>query len=217
MHVASVVAFEPDPNKIVTPSLAFLDNAIAAAAKEPSIKRFVLTSSSSAATQLRFNEPFDLTDQMWNEKAVTEAWAPPPFGLERAIYNYAASKVQTEQKLWAYAKEKHPHFEVNTVLPDFVIGLPINLGKQGLASSMMFLKQMFYNAGEDFRAFYPQWCVDSVDTALLHLAALLEPGTKNERIFAYAQRKTWTDFIKRIGKMYPNRTLPGKCTVKLKA
>jgi nucleoside-diphosphate-sugar epimerase len=211
VHVASVTAFEIDPHKIVTPSIAFLKNALAAAAKEKSVKRFVLTSSSAAVSQNQMKEAYDLTADMWADWAVQEAWAPPPYAMERARANYYASKVQTEQKLWQYVKEKKLHFVVNSVLPDFIIGLGIEPKKQGYVSSMGLFKQMFDNSGDVWRSFGPQWCVDAVDTALLHIAGLVCPGTKNERIFAYAHRKTWTDFIERLEKMYPNHNFPGKC------
>ncbi|RYP78483.1 hypothetical protein DL771_000436 [Monosporascus sp. 5C6A] len=211
VHVASVTGVEVDPHKIITPSIAFLDNALAAAEQEQSIKRFVLTSSSFAVSQNRPNEVYDLTPKMWADWAVKEAWAPPPYTMERASANYHASKVLTEQKLWKYAEERKPHFVVNSVLPDFVIGLGINPEKQGYVSSMSLFKQMFDNSGDTWRSFGPQWCVDAVDTALLHIAGLLCPHTENERIFAYGHRKTWTDFIQRLKKMYPHHEFPGKC------
>ena len=210
IHVASVVGFEADPHKIVKPSIAFLDNALAAAEKEHSLKRFVLTSSSAAASQNKLNEVYDLTDKMWADWAVDEAWAPPPYTMERAVANYFASKVLTEQKLWKYVKARKPHFVVNSVLPDLIVGLPVSIEKQGYVSSMAFIKQLFDNDGTVWRSFGPQWCVDVVDTALLHVATLLHPKTANERIFAYAHRKTWTDFIQRLTRMYPNRKFPGK-------
>ncbi|KAF2724201.1 NAD(P)-binding protein [Polychaeton citri CBS 116435] len=208
VHVASVVGFEPDPNKIVTPSLIFIENALEAAEKEQSIKRFVFTSSSAAVSQKKINEVYDLTDRMWADWAVEAAWAPPPYTMERAHANYYASKVLTEEKLWSYIEERKPHFVVNSVLPDFVIGLGANLEKQGHVSSMGIFKQMVDGSGTMWRSFSPQWCVDSVDTALLHIAGLLHPHTENERIFAYAHRKTWTDFVQRLDKMYPNHKFP---------
>ena len=211
--MASVVGFETDPHKIITPSITFLDNALAAAEKEQSIKRFVFTSSSAAVSQNKTNEVYNLTDEMWADWAVEAAWAPPPYTMERALANYYASKVLTEQKLWKYVEERKPHFVVNSVLPDFIIGLGVNHKKHGYVSSMGVFKQMFDDSGAMWRSFGAQWCVDGVDTALLHVAGLLHPHTKNERIFAYAHRKTWTDFVQRLKKMYPDHKFPGKLSI----
>lgn len=210
IHVASVVGFEADPHNIITPSLAFINNALAAAEKEQSIKRLVFTSSSAAVSQKKINEVYNLTDKMWADWAVEVAWAPPPYTMERALANYYASKVLAEQILWKYVEEKKPHFAVSSVLPDFIIGLGVDVEKQGYASSMGVFKQMFDDSGATWRSFGPQWCVDGVDTALLHVATLLHPHQKGERIFAYAHRKTWTDFVQRLKKMYPDHIFPGK-------
>lgn len=210
VHVASVTKVEVDPHQIITPSIAFIDNLLAAAGKELSIQRFVLTSSSAAVSQDICNEVYDVTHEMWADWAVKEAWAPPPYTMERARANYYASKVITEQNLWRYVKERKPHFAVNSVLPDFIIGLGIHPEKQGYVSSMSLFKQMVDNSGDTWRSFGPQWCVDAVDTALLHIAGLSCPYTKNQRIFAYGHRKTWKDFIERLEKMYPHHKFPGK-------
>ncbi|USP77765.1 hypothetical protein yc1106_05039 [Curvularia clavata] len=208
IHVASVTGFESDPNKIITPSIAFVENILAAAENEPSVSRFVLTSSSAAASQDRINEVYNLTPAMWANWAVEEAWAPPPFTVERARANYYASKVLSEQRLWKYVQERNPRFVANSVLPDFVIGLGVDPERQGFVSSMGLFKQMFDNSGNAWRSFGPQWCVDEVDVALLHIAGLLCPHASNQRIFAYAHRKTWSDFITKLQKMYPNHRFP---------
>lgn len=211
IHVASVTGFESDPNKIIPPSIAFIENILTAAENEPSVSRFVLTSSSAAASQDRINEVYDLTPAMWADWAVEEAWAPPPFTVERARANYYASKVLSEQRLWKYVKERNPQFVANSVLPDFVIGLGVDPERQGFVSSMGLFKQMFDNSGEGWKSFGPQWCVDAVDVALLHVAGLVCPYASNKRIFAYAHRKTWSDFIARLQKMYPNHRFPSRC------
>ena len=112
-----------------------VENALESAAKEPSIKRFVYCSSSSAATQHKVNEKFDLTFDSWNEEDVARAWAPPPYTMDRLLPSYNASKVQGEQAFWKFVKERKPGFVGNAVLPDFVLGLPPSPGKQGLGPS----------------------------------------------------------------------------------
>ena len=57
---------------------------------------------------------------------------------------------------------------------------------------------------------YPQYMIDAKDTALLHVGALIHPDYKSERVFGYAHRKTWTDWIARLKKLYPEHEFPGQ-------
>lgn len=61
------------------------------------------------------------------------------------MHTYNASKVQSEQALWKFMEERKPNFVANTVLPDFVTGRPVNLGKQGYASSLGVLNALWNN------------------------------------------------------------------------
>ncbi len=209
VHVASDLSFGPDPNIVVKNAIAFTMGALHSAVKEPSVKRFVLTSSSSAAAPLKFNEPYDLTPESWATASIEAAWAPPPYEQDRMLSVYAASKAQAEQAMWQFVKDHKPSFVANSVLPDFICGLPVSLEKQGYGPSNTLL-QALWNKNDYFRVLYPQFMVDVKDTARLHLAALLAPDAKNERVFAYAHNKTWTDRIARLEQMYPDHQFPGE-------
>ena len=50
--------------------------------------------------------------------------------------------------------------------------------------------------------------IDARDTALLHVAALVHPEVQSERIAGYAHNKTWTDWIARFQRMYPDYIWP---------
>lgn len=54
IHVASDVAFSPDPNQVVPAVIGMTLQVLRAAAKETSVKRFTLTSSSNAIITQRF-------------------------------------------------------------------------------------------------------------------------------------------------------------------
>jgi nucleoside-diphosphate-sugar epimerase len=79
-------------------------NALSAATKTPSVKRFVLTSSSTAAMHLAPNVRINVTEDSWNETDVKAAWAPPPYDFSRAGTVYSASKVQGEKAAWKFMK-----------------------------------------------------------------------------------------------------------------
>lgn len=202
------VSFGPDPNVVIPVALALTTAALEAAEAEPSVKRFVQTSSSSAAAMGRANEKFDLTAETWNDKAVEEAWKPPPYAPDRAIWTYSASKTQQEQEIWKFVKEKKPHFVVNSVLPDYNVGKILNVEKQGYPSSVSLLKMVFEGYTDFAYMLQPQHEIDVQDCARLHVAALLHPDVQNERIFGYAYPKNWTNTIEILRKLYPERTFP---------
>ncbi|KAL1853933.1 hypothetical protein Daus18300_011675 [Diaporthe australafricana] len=117
-HSASIVTFAADPNAVIPQAIAFAVNALKSAYKEPSVKRFVLTSSSSAAVVSDPSVPgAEITEDSWSEAAVKAAWADPPYTEDRGGVVYAASKTQSEQEVWKYHKEnrsKRPDLVVNT-------------------------------------------------------------------------------------------------------
>lgn len=56
---------------------------------------------------------------------------------------------------------------------------------------------------------YPEYFVDVRDTARLHVAALLDPNVKAERIFAFATDYNWTDVLTILHKLRPDHEFPG--------
>ena len=177
------------------------------ASKITSVKRVIVTSSSAAATQLMLvDEAHDLTPDSWNDTAVKLAWSgePQPYLI------YAASKTQAEKDIWKFVNEQKPHFVVNTVLPDFVCGPPLSAEHQGYPTSIGLFK-MIWDGQPGEMGWYVlqgQWMIDAGDTARLHVAALIHPDAKSERIFGYGHRKTWTEWIKLLKQWYPDRKFP---------
>lgn len=107
-----------DPNNVIPPTIAGAVNALKAAYAEPSVKRFVLTSSSTAVVSIaKGRAGITASETTWNEESVKAAWAPPPYTPERAWEVYGASKTQAEQEVWKYHEEhrrERPDLVVNT-------------------------------------------------------------------------------------------------------
>ncbi|KAK5129956.1 hypothetical protein LTR08_002673 [Meristemomyces frigidus] len=209
IHVASNISFSADANVVVNEAIAFTNSALESAAQEASVKRFVSTSSGVAVLQPgdRLNERFDITPDTWNEKAVKIAWAPPPYEADRGVWTYAASKVQAEQAVWKFMKERKPHFVANTVLTGLVEGAPVDVGKQGYPTSLGFFNALWHG-NDAWKVMGPAYMVDAKDNALLHVAALLHPDYKQERVFAYAHVFNWTTTIAMLKKAYPEHQFP---------
>lgn len=122
VHVASVLTFDSDPNKVIPPTVEGTMIALRAAAKEKSVVGFIYTSSAMATTMPRPSERFHINSQTWNDEAVKVAWRPPPYEAERAWYVFAASKVEAERAIWKFVEEERPGLIVNTVNSDTSFG-----------------------------------------------------------------------------------------------
>jgi nucleoside-diphosphate-sugar epimerase len=93
-------------------------NALKASANTPSIKRFVFTSSSIAATMPRPNVEFEINDQSWNDVVIQKGWNHPedePAAL-KGWYLYGALKTETEKAAWKFMKEEDRGFVFNAVV-----------------------------------------------------------------------------------------------------
>ena len=126
IHMASDVSFSPDPNVVVKDTESATLQILRSAAKVPSVKRFVLTSSSAAVL---FPGPDVTVDEgSWNEEALKLAWAPPPYTMERAFPVYAASKVAGEKAFWKFFEDEKPNFVGTTILPNMNLGRILTAG-----------------------------------------------------------------------------------------
>ncbi|KAF4472987.1 aldehyde reductase 2 [Fusarium albosuccineum] len=212
-HTASILSMNPDPNKVIPVSVAGAVNALKAAYGEPTVKRFVLTSSSSAAVLSGVDKPgIVVTEDTWNEESVKEAWSEPPYPPEHAAPVYAASKTQSEQEIWKFHKEnrhRRPDLTVNTILPNFNFGKvldPINQGYSSSAGLPVALWKGHIRPMHHLIA--PQYYIDNEDTGRLHVAAVALPHVQEQRIFGFAERFSWDVILEILRKNQPDREFP---------
>jgi nucleoside-diphosphate-sugar epimerase len=116
------VTIKFNPNETIPQNIAGTVNALRAASKESSVSRFVLTSSYGAAFTPNPDPNVRLDSTSWNQLAIEQAWAPPPYEASRYQIMYKASKAQQEQAVWEFVEKEKPPFAVNTILPSFVTG-----------------------------------------------------------------------------------------------
>ena len=122
IHLASDMTFSPDPNEVVTPVVRGMKYILRSAAKQPSVKRFVLTSSSTAVLLPSHDKPLRVSKDTWNDASVEKAWTPPPYTQDRATHVYSASKTEGEKALWEFMKTEKPNFVANAILPNVNMG-----------------------------------------------------------------------------------------------
>ncbi|EHL02984.1 putative Aldehyde reductase 2 [Glarea lozoyensis 74030] len=201
-HVASNLTFKADPNAVIPEVIAGIKSILKSAASSATVKRFVFTSSSTAAASPIPNKVFHIDSKTWNDAVVDEAWAPPPYEPMRAYAVYSASKVEAERALWKFVEENKPGFVVNAVLPDTVFGKILDRNLH--VSTAGFVNALYKGEQQHLP---PQWFVDVQDVALLHLACMTDPLIKNERIIAFAEPWNWNDILRIMRKLRPNEKI----------
>ncbi len=122
VHVATITNFDPDPHNVIAPAVDGVNALLQAAAAEPSVTRFVFTSSAGAAVMPVPGVKASIGRDSWNDAAVEAAWAPAPYDASHGMMTYLASKVEAEKAVWRFAEEKKPNFTVNVISPFLTLG-----------------------------------------------------------------------------------------------
>jgi nucleoside-diphosphate-sugar epimerase len=202
IHLATIVSFSGDPDQVIPPTVAGATNILSSAVKAGTVKRFVYTSSSTAALNPVLNTELTVTSETWNEESEKKAYAahPGPYPADNAFYAYGASKTAAERAVWKFTEEEKPGFVVNTVLPNANIGRVLN-PPPGITGS--FAIDVLHGDGKYTAMFPPQWFVDVIDDARVHIAALIDEDVKGERLFAFAKEFNWGDMVDAVRKVRP--------------
>lgn len=133
----------PNPYEVIPGSIKGTLEVLSAAAKEPSVKRFVLTSSSASALIPKPNDPVQVTTDTWNDSIVDFVYRDPPYEPERAYPVYAASKMLCEKEAWNFMSEQKPGFVLNAVLPNINFGASLDFVNQGHPSTSGMVAALF--------------------------------------------------------------------------
>ncbi|KAI1167834.1 aldehyde reductase [Nemania serpens] len=208
VHTATIFTMNPNPHEVIPGTVKGTMEAIESAAREKSVKRFVLTSSSSAALIPKPNNPFTVTTDTWNDEIVDWVYRDPPYEPERSYPVYAASKTLSEKAAWKFVREQKPGFTFNAVLPNMNFGASLDSVNQGHPSTSGMLAALFKGDISYMAGLPPQYFVDVEDDALLHVAAVIHPGIESERIFAFAEPENGNVLLAILRKLYPDRTFP---------
>jgi dihydroflavonol-4-reductase len=168
LHTASPYVLDAKDAQadLVDPAVRGTLSMLEAAAKSPSVKRVVLTSSMAAVT----DEPDGrvLTEADWNDKS----------SLTRNPYYF--SKAEAERAAWAFMEEHKPGFDLIVINPFMVIG-------PALSSAINTSNQIFVDMA---KGAYPaimaiEWgFVDVRDVADAHIRAMTAPAAKGRYICA---------------------------------
>ncbi|GAM88627.1 hypothetical protein ANO11243_066610 [Dothideomycetidae sp. 11243] len=209
IHTAADVSMNTDPNLVVPHSVEGVQTLLKAATSVPSIKSFVLTSSSISAVKPDPGNTSIIDQSSWNDEDMKLAWAPPPYSPERIFSVYAAGKYATEKACWEFVAQHKPHFTFNAVLPNFTTG-PILASWQN-ASTAGWLMGLWtgHEGGTGVMLnFPPQWFVDVRDTALDHIAAAIFTDINKQRFFSFAEPFNYSRAVGIFKSIDPSKTFP---------
>jgi len=123
-HTASPFHFNaPDPEKdMLQPAIQGTLSILRSAAKVPTVKRVVVTSS--------FASVLDMDKQPAIGKVYSHAdWNPADYetaknSKDNPAYLYCASKVLAEKAAWDFVEKEKPGFALSTICPPMVLGAP---------------------------------------------------------------------------------------------
>jgi nucleoside-diphosphate-sugar epimerase len=113
IHIASPLGGFSDVETAVSIGVNGGLNALKACAKTSSIKRFVFTSSSLAATFPNPDVEFSINEKSYNDEAMQILKKEPN---KKGLYIYAAMKTETEKAMWKWMEENNPGFVLNTIV-----------------------------------------------------------------------------------------------------
>ncbi|KAI0911776.1 aldehyde reductase [Ustulina deusta] len=206
VHTATNYTMNPNPHEVIPGSIKGTLEVLGAAARETSVKRFVLTSSSASALIPKPNDPVQVTTGTWNDSIVDFAYRDPPYEPERGYPVYAASKMLCEKEAWKFMSEQKPGFVFNAVLPNMNFGASLDFAHQGHPSTSGMVAALFNGDSSYLSGLPAQYFVDVQDDALLHVAAAIHPGVESERIFAFAEPVNGDSILATLRRLYPGRT-----------
>ncbi|KAL6787219.1 NAD(P)-binding protein [Trichoderma sp. SZMC 28012] len=187
-HIAMDMDINPQNHAIVENTIKSNLQLLKAAAKEPSVKSVVITSSLAACALPTTGTPYKIGNPRWH-----------------GIVLYGASKARGEQEAFAWMREHKPAFSFNTVVPNVNFGTAISPENMSYRSTSAVIDAAVKGYPAAPSILPPQWYVDVEDTALLHLGALTLDDVNGERLLAFAGKYSWTQILEILHRRYPDK------------
>ncbi|KAM5367413.1 hypothetical protein ACJZ2D_010058 [Fusarium nematophilum] len=187
IHIGVISDFLPDPNVSIPTAVESALNVCRSAVKEPSIKRFVFTTTFWTATFPAPGDTSTITKDTWNDEAVKLARAPPPYGLDRVLGVYFAGKTEAEKAVWKFAAENDVPWDLNSLMQQLFSGKTDGFVNSGTPA-------VYYS--------------HVTDNAIVHVAAAVDPDVKRSRIQVNARSFTCNDILATIRDAYPSNDFP---------
>jgi nucleoside-diphosphate-sugar epimerase len=137
--IENSAALHDNAKDMLIPAIEGTLNLLRDAAKAPSVRRVIDTSSIAAVYNVN-NLSATLTEDDWNPVTWDEAVVS-----DRAFPVYVASKKLAERAAWDFVEREKPHYDLVTFCPPFFFGAPVGPAPatvQDIPSTL----QLFYEA-----------------------------------------------------------------------
>ncbi|KAF5868835.1 putative nad dependent epimerase dehydratase family protein [Botrytis fragariae] len=209
LHVASPLAVSVDKDKVHRPAIEGTLNILRDAAKIPSIKKVVITSSIAAFMPLE--GPTD--GLVLKEESSLDLSVDPNRDYDEgndlltSSKIYHASKLLANQASWEFLRKESPSFVLITIHPSVVYGHNlIQKSAEEIQGSTngLFFDSIMNGAQSDF----PLLSVYVGDVAEAHVKALSPALESSSSYLVSGQPMTWKDVVDVLQKDYP--TVPHK-------
>jgi len=190
MHTASPfpIASPKDENELIRPAVDGTLRALRAA-KSAGVKRVILTSSVAAIYGCEL--PAGKTE--YDETMWTDVTHPIGRGA------YTKSKTLAEKAAWDFVKDQAPEIALTTINPVLVLGAPLD---KNFGSSISLVERVL--KGKDPMLPDTRFSiVDVRDVAQMHVAAISNDSTKNERLLAASATYSFVGIAKYLKTIYP--------------
>ncbi|KAL7764047.1 hypothetical protein ACKLNR_005192 [Fusarium oxysporum f. sp. zingiberi] len=210
VHTAMNMDMNPQNQGVIDDTINSNLYLLEAAAKIPSVKSVVITSSLAACALPTTGEPYKIDSTTWNTDAIektAEPWDGQGNPRWHGIVLYGAAKARSEQAAFAWVREHKPSFSFNTVVPNVNFGIAVSPENMSYRSSAAVIDAVVKGYPDAPSILPSQWYVDVEDTALLHLAALTLDDVNNERLLAFGGRYCWTVILEILHRRFPDKVL----------
>jgi dihydroflavonol-4-reductase len=190
MHTASPfpIASPKDENELIRPAVEGTLRALRAA-KSAGVKRVILTSSVAAIYGCEL--PAGKTE--YDETMWTDVTHPIGEGA------YTKSKTLAEKAAWDFVKNQAPEIALTTINPVLVLGAPLD---KNFGSSISLVERIL--KGKDPMLPDTRFSiVDVRDVAQMHVAAISNDATMNERLLAASATYSFVGIAKYLKSVYP--------------
>jgi len=206
VHVASPFAYHfKDPKtEILDVAITATKNALESAAKSPSVKRVVVTSSFAAIVDASLGPARDhtYTEKDWNPVTYESA-----LQINNPVVYYLASKKLAEQAVYEFVEKTKPHFDVVTINPPMIFG---PLEHDFTISSLNESIKQFWDIVTEQTETLPETRVpafaDVRDVALAHVLAVENPKAAGRYLIATGSYY-WQELFDIVHKHFPARKI----------
>lgn len=190
MHTASPfpLSSPKDENDLIRPAVEGTLRSLRAA-KNAGVKRIILTSSVAAIYGRELPEGALAYDEtMWTD-------------IEHPVGRlaYTKSKTLAEQAAWNFIEKDAPEIALTTINPVLVLGAPLD---KNFGSSISLVERVL-NGSDPMLPDLKFAMVDVRDVAKMHIDAIKSDNTKNERVIASSETRSFVEVAKLLKSVYP--------------